>query len=80
MTGQIQNIESEKNLKLEQAQNKIKQSLLKIKSDSMDLVAVKTQLKIANTQFDRAVQLNKEGLKTINRCRGQKIKTTRSRS
>ena len=74
MTGQIQNIESEKKLKLEQAQNKIKQSLLKIKSDSMDLVAVKTQLKIANTQFDRAVQLNKEGLKPLTDVEDKRLK------
>lgn len=65
LSNQIQSIESERGLKFEQAQNKIKQSLLKIKSDSMDLVAVKTQLKIANTQFDRAMQLNKEGLKPL---------------
>ena len=31
----------------------------------MDLVAVKTQLKIANTQFNRSLQLNKEGLKAL---------------
>jgi multidrug resistance efflux pump len=28
-------------------------------------VAVKTQLKIANTQFNRSVALNKEGLKPL---------------
>jgi hypothetical protein len=42
--------------KLEQAENKIKQSLLKNKSDSMDLVMLKTQLKIANTHS--VVQFN----------------------
>jgi multidrug efflux pump subunit AcrA (membrane-fusion protein) len=65
LSSQIQSIETEKRLKLEQAENKIKQSLLKIKSDSIDLVAVKTQLKIANTQFSRSVQLNNEGLKPL---------------
>ena len=74
LSGQIQNIESEKRLKLEQAQNKIKQSFLKIKSDSIDLVAVKTQLKIANTQFDRAVQLNKEGLKPLTDVEDKRLK------
>ncbi|MFE3846560.1 HlyD family secretion protein [Flavobacterium sp. LB3P45] len=72
--AQIQAIESEKMLKLEQAQNKIKQSLLKIKSDSMDLVAVKTQLKIANTQYNRSLQLNKEGLKPLTDTEDKRLK------
>lgn len=46
LQSQILAIGAEKNLKLQQAQNKIKQALLKIKSDSMDLQAVKTQLKL----------------------------------
>nr|WP_315231768.1 biotin/lipoyl-binding protein [uncultured Flavobacterium sp.] len=74
LTGQIQNIEREKVLKLEQAQNKIKQSVLKIKSDSMDLVAVKTQLRIANTQYNRSVQLNKEGLKPLTDIEEKRLK------
>lgn len=74
LSGQIQNIENEKVLKLEQAQNKIKQSVLKIKSDSMDLVAVKTQLRIANTQYDRSVQLNKEGLKPLTDIEEKRLK------
>jgi multidrug resistance efflux pump len=74
LTGQIQAIEREKGLKLEQAQNKIKQSVLKIKSDSMDLVAVKTQLKIANTQYNRSVQLNKEGLKPLTDIEEKRLK------
>jgi multidrug resistance efflux pump len=74
LSNQIQSIESERGLKFEQAQNKIKQSLLKIKSDSMDLVAVKTQLKIANTQFDRAMQLNKEGLKPLTDVEEKRLK------
>ncbi|NRT11820.1 HlyD family secretion protein [Flavobacterium sp. 14A] len=74
LSTQIRSIESERGLKFEQAQNKIKQSLLKIKSDSMDLVAVKTQLKIANTQFDRAMQLNKEGLKPLTDVEEKRLK------
>ncbi|MGL2987283.1 HlyD family secretion protein [Flavobacterium sp. RSSA_27] len=74
LSSQIQNIENEKTLKLEQAQNKIKQGLLKIKSDSIDLEAVKTQLKIANTQFNRAVQLNKEGLKPLTDVEEKRLK------
>ena len=74
LSSQIQNIENERKLKLEQAQNKIRQGLLKIKSDSTDLEAVKTQLKIANTQFNRAVQLNKEGLKPLTDVEEKRLK------
>ena len=71
---QIQAIENERKLKLEQSQNKIKQAVLKIKSDSMDLEAVKTQIKIANTQFNRTSQLNKEGLKPLTDLEEKRLK------
>ncbi|MGL5113272.1 MAG: HlyD family secretion protein, partial [Flavobacterium sp.] len=74
LSAQIQNIENERLLKLEQAQNKIKQGVFKIKSDSIDLEAVKTQLKIANTQYNRAVQLNKEGLKALTDVEEKRLK------
>ena len=74
LSGQIIAIESEKILKLEQARNKIRQSVLKIESDSMDLVAVQTQLKIANTQYNRSVQLNKEGLKPLTDIEEKRLK------
>ncbi len=74
LSNQIQSIENEQKLKIEQALNKIKQAAFKIKSDSIDLVAVKTQLKIANTQFNRATQLNKEGLKPLSDVEEKRLK------
>lgn len=74
LSAQIQSIENEKKLKTAQAINKIKQAVFKIKSDSIDLVAVKTQLKIANTQFNRATQLNKEGLKPMTDVEEKRLK------
>ncbi|MFH6935645.1 HlyD family secretion protein [Flavobacterium sp. YO12] len=74
LSTQIQAIESEKRLKLEQAKNKVRQSLLKIKSDSIDLVAARTQLRIANTQYNRSVQLNKEGLKPLTDVEEKRLK------
>jgi multidrug resistance efflux pump len=71
---QFNAIEKERKLKMAQAQNKIKQSYLKIASDSMDLEAVTTQLKIANTQFTRAITLNKEGLKPLSDVEEKKLK------
>lgn len=74
LSAQINAIENERILKLQQAQNKIRQSVLKVKSDSMDLEAVKTQIKIANTQFNRSVTLNKEGLKPLTDVEEKRLK------
>lgn len=74
LSAQIAAIQSERELKLKQAKNKIRQSVLKVKSDSMDLIAVKTQIKIANTQFNRSISLNKEGLKPMTDVEEKRLK------
>lgn len=74
LEGQMGAIEAEKSLKYKQAQNKLKQSYLKVQSDSIDFEAVKTQLKIARTQFNRSVNLNKEGLKPLTDVEEKRMK------
>lgn len=74
LSNQIEAIRNEKELKLQQAKNKVRQAVLKIKSDSIDLVAVRTQIKIANTQFDRSLALNKEGLKPMTDVEEKRLK------
>jgi multidrug resistance efflux pump len=74
LESQMSAIDNEKDLKIQQARNKIRQSVLKVKSDSIDLEAVKTQLKIATTQYDRSVQLNKEGLKPLTDVEEKRLK------
>lgn len=74
LSSQITAIDRERVLKLQQAKNKIEQSLLKVKSDSMDLEAVKTQLKIAQIQFKRSQDLNKEGLKAVTDLEEKRLK------
>lgn len=74
LSSQMAAIENEKKLKLQQAKNKIRQGILKVKSDSMDLVAVRTQLKIATTQFNRSITLNKEGLKPLTDVEEKRLK------
>jgi len=74
LSSQMAAIENEKKLKLQQAKNKIRQAILKVKSDSMDLVAVRTQLKIATTQFNRSITLNKEGLKPLTDVEEKRLK------
>ena len=74
LSNQIEAISSEKTLKLQQAQNKIKQAVLKIKTDSIDLEAAKTLIKIAKTQYNRSIQLNKEGLKPLTDVEEKRLK------
>jgi multidrug resistance efflux pump len=74
LSSQIAAIQNEKNLKLQQAKNKIRQGILKVKSDSIDLIAVRTQVKIANTQFNRSIALNKEGLKPLTDVEEKRLK------
>ena len=62
---QIKAINSERALKMQQAQNKLRQARLKVTSDSIDLEAAGTNLSIAQTQFDRTLQLQQEGLKAL---------------
>jgi len=74
LENQMQSLNTELRLKLEQGRNKIRQAQLKIKSDSIDLIAVNTQLTIAQTQFDRAVTLNREGLKPLTDVEEKRLK------
>jgi multidrug resistance efflux pump len=71
---QIDAMTREIKLKLEQAKNKLEQAELKVISDSMDLVAVRTQLSIAETQFNRSRQLNSEGLKPVTDLEDKRLK------
>ncbi|MBK7112693.1 MAG: HlyD family efflux transporter periplasmic adaptor subunit [Flavobacteriales bacterium] len=49
-------------IKLEQAENKILQAGLKIQSDSIRVVAARTEIKVADDQYARGEQQFKEGL------------------
>ena len=74
LENQMGAIQNEKNLKLKQAKNKLIQAYLKVQSDSIDFEASKTQLKIANTQYNRSVNLNKEGLKPMTDVEEKRLK------
>lgn len=74
LEDQMGAIQNEKNLKLRQAQNKLKQAYLKVQSDSIDFEASKTQLKIAQTQYNRSINLNKEGLKPMTDVEEKRLK------
>ena len=74
LESQMQALINERRLKLKQADNKLLQSKLKVKSDSIDLEAAKTNLKIAQRQYDRVVQLESEGLKAVTDVEAKRLK------
>jgi multidrug resistance efflux pump len=71
---QISALRSEQLLKYEQAKNKLMQAGLKVKSDSIDLEAAKTNLLIAERQFDRTQTLQNEGLKAVKDVEDKRLK------
>jgi multidrug resistance efflux pump len=71
---QIEALQQEQQLKLEQARNKLMQAGLKVKSDSIDLEAAKTNITIAERQFNRTTQLEEEGLKAVTDVEEKRLK------
>ena len=67
-------------LKLEQADNKVRQALLKIKSDSMSLEAAKVGYDIAAYQFRRTDTLYQKGLKSLTEWEAKRNKAQESES
>lgn len=61
-------------VKLQQAENKIKQLRFKIVSDSMDYKANSKQLAIAIKQYDRTDELHTKGLKSTTELENRRIK------
>lgn len=74
LNNQIGALANERELKLQQAKNKLLQSRLKVQSDSIDLEAAKTNIKIAQRQFERTEQLESEGLKAVTDVEEKRLK------
>lgn len=74
LNKQIEALNNERLLKLKQAKNKLLQSKLKVKSDSIDFEASKTNIRIAEKQFKRTETLEKEGLKSLTDVEQKRLK------
>ncbi|WP_127142429.1 HlyD family secretion protein [Flagellimonas marinaquae] len=74
LNAQIAALTTERALKLEQARNKLLQAKLKVESDSIDFEAAKTNILIAQRQFDRTTQLESEGLKAVTDVEEKRLK------
>ena len=62
---QVAALKNEQKLKTEQTRNKLLQSKLKVKSDSIEFQAAKTNSLIVERQYNRTQNLQKEGLKAV---------------
>ena len=74
LNNQVGALGTERGLKLEQARNKLLQAKLKVQSDSIDLEAAKTNIKIAQRQFDHTELLQSEGLKAVTDVEEKRLK------
>ncbi|NRD24757.1 HlyD family efflux transporter periplasmic adaptor subunit [Winogradskyella litoriviva] len=74
LNRQISALSNERNLKLQQAKNKLIQSRYKVQSDSIDLEAAITNKQIAQLQFDRTVTLQAEGFKATKDVEDKRLK------
>jgi multidrug resistance efflux pump len=71
---QIKALKSERILKLEQTRNKLLQSKLKVKSDSIDFKAAIINTGIAESQYKRTETLQIEGLKAVKDVEEKRLK------
>lgn len=78
LNRRITALKVERKLKLKQAQNKLLQSKLKAISDSIDFEAAKTNIKIAERQYNRTETLQKEGLKAVKDVEEKRLKLQES--
>lgn len=74
LNRQISALSQEQRLKLAQTKNKLQQARLKRKSDSIDLEAAKTNIAIAERQYQRVETLQQEGLKAVKDVEEKRLK------
>ena len=71
---QINALLDNRGLKLQQARNKVRQSHLKVSSDSMDYTANIKQLEIAVKQYERTEELHRQNLKSLTELENKRLK------
>lgn len=74
LNAQVSALGQERVLKLEQAKNKLLQARYKVEVDSIELEAAKTNIAIAERQYNRTVQMENEGLKALVDLEEKKLK------
>jgi adhesin transport system membrane fusion protein len=80
LDNQIDALIKTRQLKIEQAVNKIQIALLKIESDSMDYQAAEANYMISERQLERTQKLYDDGLKSLTDLETKKIKLQETRA
>ncbi len=80
LEDRIQALKQNRELKLEQLKNKRRQAELRISSDSVELEAAKTDLRIAKNQLERFRKLQKKGLKSLSELQDKQLKLRSARA
>jgi adhesin transport system membrane fusion protein len=80
LEGQIIALETALKLKLSQAQNKVRQNILKVTSDSIDFQAAKVNFEVAKEQYDRFKSLYEEGLRSLTDLENRNLKLQESQA
>ena len=74
LNRQIVALKQERVLKTAQTENKLLQSKLKVKIDSIEFEAAKTNIKIAERQYERTETLQKEGISAVKDVEEKRLK------
>lgn len=74
MQEQIKALREGLGFSLQKARNKVEQARLKMQSDSMDVVAQRTELSIAESQLARQENLYEQGLKSLTELEQRRMK------
>lgn len=77
---QYQALQNGMEVKIEQNLLKIKQTELKIQSDSLDLIAARLKIEIAENQLARIENLYKEGLKSLTELEAKRLAVRESQA
>ena len=80
LENQYKALEQSLLLKMEQTRNKIVQGRNKISTDSIDLVAYKLNLEIAENQMERTKQLFDKGLKSLSELQEKELKLQQTKA
>ncbi|MDA0843264.1 MAG: HlyD family efflux transporter periplasmic adaptor subunit [Bacteroidetes bacterium] len=74
LEAQLVALEAERELKLNQARNKVSQTILKVQNDSIKFEAAKTDRSIAEVRLQRDLSLFEKGLKSTREVEEKRIK------
>lgn len=74
MENQIRALQAGLQFSLSKARNKVLQTTYKLRSDSADLVASRTDFKIAQVQLERQEALYRQGLKSLTELESRRLK------